>query len=360
MTSTLPPTPRSTASCAAAISSRPNRWARQPAQRPGAERGADVHHRLVQGGRRDAVEQDEPEHDVGRHARAHRQHRVGRLGRVAHGGGAHPADRQVEREVGAERHLDDAVHRPARGRPDLAGRVRLPVVDHVRGARLLGQLRLGRATRGGDDRLRPAPDRELDGEVPDRARTAGHQHGAAPHRAVGQHAVVPGHRGHPQAGTELEGHRVGQRHGLALRHHGPFRRGPPAPPVGREPDPDPLADPAGRPARPDRVDHSGAVVVRDLETVDRARGHPGAGLHVGGVDAGRVHPDPDLARPRLRPLHLGHPQHLGGGTGAVIAGGSHVVRLLDAPGLIPRHYRPWPGATSKNTGGGVLAPARAG
>ena len=37
--------------------------------------------------------------------------------------------------------------------------------------------------------------------------------------------------------------------------------------------------------------------MRDLEAVDRPRGQARPGLHVGWVDAGRLHPDPDLAGP---------------------------------------------------------------
>ena len=87
---------------------------RQPRQRPGAEGGRDVACRLIERGRGDVVEQDEPEHDVGGHAGPDRQHRVGCLRRVADDHRVRPGHGQVELEVRAQCHLNDPVHLPGR------------------------------------------------------------------------------------------------------------------------------------------------------------------------------------------------------------------------------------------------------
>src|ERR1700733_8557328 len=109
---------------------------------------------------------------------------------------------------------------------------------------------------------------------------------------------------------------------MPLRHHGPLRGSSPPLPGRREPQPDPLADAARVHPLADRLDDAGAVVVRDLKAVDRARGEPGPGLVVGGVDAGGVHPDQDLARPGLGPADLLDLQDLGG-PGASVQGCFH-------------------------------------
>src|SRR5438067_10892025 len=51
--------------------------------------------------------------------------------------------------------------------------------------------------------------------------------------------------------------------------------------------------------------------MRDLEVVDGPRDRPGPGLVIGGVDAGGVHADKDLARSRLGPVHLLDAEDLG-------------------------------------------------
>ena len=80
-----------------------------------------------------------------------------------------------------------------------------------------------------------------------------------------------GHRGHAQARAELGRDAVRQRHRLPVGTTVHCAAVPHLTPGRRQPGPDPLADPALVDAVADRVDHAGAVVVRDLEAVDRPR-----------------------------------------------------------------------------------------
>ena len=112
-----------------------------------------------------------------------------------------PDHREVELEVGTERHLHHPVDRAER--PDLIRRPGRAVVHHQVRARLLGQRRLVGAAHGGDD-TRPGPFGQFDGEVADRARSAGDQHRLPGHRTVGEQAVMRGHGRNAQRGTQLE------------------------------------------------------------------------------------------------------------------------------------------------------------
>ena len=71
----------------------------------------------------------------------------------------------------------------------------------------------------------------------------------------------------------------------------------------RVPDPDPLAEARRVDARPDPVDHAGAVAVRDHPR-GQHRARARAGLPVGGVHARGVNVHPHLARAGLRVRHL--------------------------------------------------------
>ena len=94
-----------------------------------------------------------------------------------------------------------------------------------------------------------------------------------------------------------------------------------------QPQPDPLADTARVHPGADRLDDPRAVLVRDLEAVDGPRDSPGPGLMVGGVDAGGVHPDQDLARARRGPVHLLDPEDLGRMPHVPVQCCSHACRL---------------------------------
>jgi hypothetical protein len=195
----------------------------------------------------------------------------------------------------------------------------------------------------------------------DRARPAGDQHRLAAHRAVREQAAVGGHRRDPQAGAELEGGVVRQGYGLALGHHRPLRRGPPPAARRREPEPDPLADPGRVHSLADRVDHPGAVLVRDLEPVHGARGGAAAALVVGRVDRGHRHLDPDLAGPGLRRSQLLDPQHLGSRSMGVVQRGLHGGASCNRAAVTDAsfHRRPRPVPPALPHRGRVRAPGRA-
>jgi hypothetical protein len=239
-------------------------------------------------------------------------------------------------------------------RVDLAHRLDLlrgawvAVVHDVGGARLAGELGLLRAAHGGDD-LRAGPGGQLDGEVADGSGAAGDQHLAPIDGTVGEQAPVRGHRGHAQAGAELERGACGQRHRLPGRHHRPLRRRAPLPAGRRQPEPDALAGPAGVDALTDRLDHPCAVLVRDLKAVDRARGRAAAALVVGRVDGGDRHLHQDLTGPGCWPLHLRHGQYLGGRAMSLVPGGSHGLppsrahRFASDPLTATGTAKRWPG-----------------
>ena len=172
----------------------------------------------------------------------------------------------------------------------------------------------------------------------DRARAARDQDGLALDRPVGEQAAVRGHRRHAETRTELDGDAVRQRHRLMFGHHRPLRGGSPPTVRRRQPGPHPLADAALVDARADRVDHSRAIVVRDLEAVDGPGRGPAAGFPVGRVDPGRLDPDPDLPRSGLRPLDVLDPQHLAGRPVPVIQRSLHRVLASGPSGRSARQY----------------------
>ena len=104
--------------------------------------------------------------------------------------------------------------------------------------------------------------------MPDRPGAAGHQNRGVLDRPVPEYQVVRSQGLDAQAGAQLHRDAVGQRDRAVFRDHGPFGGGPPAAAARGEVQPDPLADAVLRPARADRVDDPGAVLMRDLETVD--------------------------------------------------------------------------------------------
>src|SRR5580700_3606764 len=97
---------------------------------------------------------------------------------------------------------------------------------------------------------------------------------------------------------------------MARGHDGPLRGGPPRPAGGSHPDPYALSDAAFVDALADGVDDTGAIVMRDLEAVDRPRGRAAPRLPVGGIDPGQRHPHLNLARSRRGLRYIHDPEHL--------------------------------------------------
>ena len=247
---------------------------RQLGERPCLQGGADSGHPAEEVGDRHAVEEHEPEDDVGAHAGSDGQLGIrGAMVRCVHGDhGARAREAEVEAEIGRQVDLHHPVDLLGEGADPLQD-VRLPVVDHQIGARGPGQLRLGGAA---DRRDHPGARAagELDGEVADRAGAARHQDGAPGHVAVSEEAAVGGHRGHPEAGAQLQRRTRGQRHRLLVRDHRPLGGGAPPSAGGGHPDPDALPHPILVDPRSHGVDHPGTVVVGDLELIDRPRRGP--------------------------------------------------------------------------------------
>jgi hypothetical protein len=136
---------------------------REAADRQFGRRGrgqgrADVRDRGVERLIGHPVQQHEAQRHVRRHAGAHRQHRVRPVRGVADHDGGRPRHRQVQRQVGAERHLDHPV-RHRRERLDLFDRVFVPVIDDTVGAGLLGERAFSGPLirRSGARSSRPAP-----------------------------------------------------------------------------------------------------------------------------------------------------------------------------------------------------------
>jgi len=130
----------------------------------------------------------------------------------------------------------------------------------------------------------------------------------------------------PRACAQLSRRGVRQRNGLVFGDRGPFGGGAVAAAVRGEPYPNPLTDAALVDSVAARVDVAGTVVVRDLEAVERAWDRPAAGFHIGGVDAGDLHPYPDLTRCGHRPGNVLDPEHLPGRSEPVVQRGPHDVR----------------------------------
>ncbi|MCO5594547.1 hypothetical protein L7F22_048579 [Adiantum nelumboides] len=174
--------------------------------------------------------------------------------------------REVLRQVLGERDLDDPVDRPG-GVEDRGAGVAVAVVDDVVRAGGAGQLGLLRTGHGGHHG-RAGPPGQLDPVVPDRAGTAGDQHGQVVRGAVGEQAVVGGHGRDAEAGAQVVGRAVGQHRGLLGRQHRVLRAGAPLGERGasgaarrREPGPDPLPDPGRVDPLPHGVDLAHAVLL---------------------------------------------------------------------------------------------------
>ena len=289
-------------------------------QRPAGQRRGDVPGGLLERGRRHAVQQHEPQDHVRGHAGTHRQHGICPICSVGHDHVARREDGEVQLQVRAERDLDDPVDGPERF--DFIGGGRLPVVHDQVGAGAPGQVGLLLAAHRRHD---PGAEEfgQLDRVVTHRPCAAGHQDRLAIDGPVGEQAAVRGHRGHAQARAELERGVVRQRHRPIGRDDGPFRRRSPATPGRCQPGPYPLANPALVHSLADRVDHACAVVVRDLEAVDRTRRGSAARLPVGRVDTGEGDLDPDLAGTRLRAVDVLHPQHLSARAEVIVERSSH-------------------------------------
>ena len=340
--------PASTSSCAAAISPQRERAGDARLQHaPLGQRHDRPRPRLAHGARHVHALHEvqlhalEPEGVVGQHRLAHARGRVGRDRAVVRD------HRAVDRDVGAEVDLDDALHARPAGDLHHAGRhILLGVVDHVVGAgRARDRRLLGRADRG--DHPGPAPARQLHRHHADRARAALHQHPLSRHRPVRQRGVIGRERRHAQARALGERQGVRQRNRIGLRHRHVFSRRPLARP--RRPraiDEHPLALLQSPHARPDARDRPRPVAVRHHARCVHLRPQPPRpALGVVRVDARGHHLHEHLAVPRLRRRHLAQLEHLPRRPHAPIPSRLHphspvIARVLGA-GLRRHDARGW-------------------
>jgi hypothetical protein len=189
----------------------------------------------------------------------------------------------------------------------------------------------GRATRLG----------ELDGVVTDTARAARHQHDLAFGRAGDLDGIPGGHGRDAETGAGLVADMGGERYRKVGRQHDVFGAGAEGALPLRVPDPDALTLSCGGDAVADRIDGAGAVAVRDHARMGDFAGTAFARLHVGGVDAGGLEPDADLAGTRLRRFDVGHPQNVAGRAVSLIERRTHsstpgfglLCRLPQAPAM---------------------------
>ena len=167
---------------------------------------------------------------------------------------------------------------------DLGREVGIRILHDVMRARRARQFGLLVAAHGGDDG-RARPHRELDRRVSDGARAALHQHdatvecaGREPRRPELVHGecAVRRHRGHAEAGGDVERDAVGQPHGAARGYDRELLRRAGRALVSGEEEPHAVADLQIGDVRADRVDDAGAVLVRhdlvELRAACRPRG----------------------------------------------------------------------------------------
>ena len=166
------------------------------------------------------------------------------------------------------------------------------------GARLSGDLTLGRAAHRGDD-MGAAAARELHGRVPDRSRATVHEHGLAVDGAVSEEAAVGGEVGNAQCRRLVDVDSLGDRHGLARGDDGELRGRAVLAPERRVVDPHALADATDVDARTDGLDDAGAVLAGHLQCEVHRRDMC-AGLPVGGIDGGDLQSHAHLADARAR------------------------------------------------------------
>ena len=155
------------------------------------------------------------------------------------------------------------------------------------------------------------PSCQLYGTQADRTGSALYQHHAARDRACDMHATMGGDAGDAEAGPLLEGHAIGERHGLPRRDDDVFGGGAEGSIALGPVAPHPLPDSRRGHAVPHPVDGPGPVAVGDHAGV----WHPVAEgvlslLHVAGVDAGGGDNDADLVRAGLGIRHLAYHQDI--------------------------------------------------
>ena len=276
--STLPVTPASTASCAAAVCSSGNRCSGSPtcsptSSAPAATAAVYRGDRIRPGGVGHGVKQHVLPARVEGHEGAYRH---GDL--VARGAGVRGDDAvwgehvHVDPGIAGRRHLRDDVN-PARDYPaDLGHDVLRPVVDQVLRSRGGGQRCLLRAADGGEHGG-AGPAGELDGRVADRAGAARDEHRPAGQCArlespgavlVHTERAVRGDEWHAEASAEFERRAVRQRHGPHRRQHDVLLGGAARTLMRGQPQPDPLVHAGHVHPVADRVDHARAVLVRHL------------------------------------------------------------------------------------------------
>ena len=235
---------------------------------------------------------------------------------------------RVDGQVGAQVHLDDAVHAL---RPDQVAHalhhVLLGVQDgflRTCSARVGGLQRV--AHRGNNACTRER--RKLDGVMGHTTCAALHQNCLSRYRTFGEHRPVSSAGRNPQTGP-LQKIRAGrQAHDLFSRQgailgggaHGARR----VVQRSRVVDPDPGMDKGAVYTIPHRHDYAGAVGMGH----NAWEGHGGiapAGAHLGvrGIDAGRMDPNQHFARSGLWRWKVAQPQYAGCGTGLFVPGSLH-------------------------------------
>ena len=211
----------------------------------------------------EVVDDEKHQRDVLDDEREERQVELRRTTAVDHAIAAGAEEVEIERGIGCDVDLDDAVDAPPfGGEANLLNNVGLPIVDHGIGTRCARQRRLLRAAHCRHNLARPEQARELNRVVADRPCATGHQHPAACHAAIGDHRMQGGQRRDAQARAGLVADAGRQGHGLPLRQDDVLRRRPEGPAPGRIPDPDALADALAGHAAAHSIDHAHAVAVR--------------------------------------------------------------------------------------------------
>ena len=226
-------------------------------------------------------------------------------GRTRRVGGDHSVGlqhRAVQLEVRLECDFHHAVEtQSSRERLDSRGGVLFFPVDDEIGTRLTRDfLLLGPAHAGGDSR--PAPFRELDRRVADRAAAARDEHGLPLNTPVPKKAAVRSHPGDAEAGSDLEAGTLGKTHRILRRDRDVFGGGAESAAALRLVNPHALTYPRSRHARPDRVDDAGSVLMRNhaRKRHFHASVPAAAQLRVGRIDSGKMQLDSDFARRGLR------------------------------------------------------------
>ncbi len=237
-------------------------------------------------------------------------------------------------EIAAEIDLDDTIDTAACGEAErLLGHVLAFVVDDKIGAGGPRLRRLGVRTHGGDD-ARAAPFCQLHRVVTDRAGASGDQHRLVRDGAVGEHGAPRGHAGNAERRALCKAEIIGQRCHQLLRQRDIFRSGPEGAAIALAVEqPDALARFEPSHALADLVDDPGAIAVGDYAWVVHRPVAAATATDVGGIDAGRLQPDPDLARSGLRRRHLAVTQDLARGARALVPDRLHLQRAREGAAI---------------------------